>query len=132
MHWANDYVGIPFKWHASDRDGCSCWGLIRLVAKDIWGRELPRHDEMGRRAENGEMSPVPYMDGFYEIDVKDAAEGDLLHMWAIYKRRKLPMHVGLVVEPGKVLHIEEGHGSVIVDYRKQPMNRRVIGAYRFA
>jgi len=72
------------------------------------------------------------MEGFAPIDLTDAKEGDLLHMWALYKSRKLPLHVGMVVEPGKVLHIEEGCGSVIVDYRKQPMNRRVIGAYRFA
>lgn len=132
MSWANDYVGIPFRWHGSDRSGCSCWGLVRLVASDIWGRQLPRHDEIEIGAEKGEASPQPYMEGFTPIDLKDAKEGDLLHMWALYKSRKLPLHVGMVVEPGKVLHIEEGCGSVIVDYRKQPMNRRVIGAYRFA
>lgn len=132
MSWANDYVGIPFKWLGYDRDGCSCWGLVRMVAKEQFNLDLPKYDEIEARAQKGEGSPNPYFCQGYSIPLKAAKGGDLLHMWALYKSRKLPLHVGMVVEPGKVLHIEEGCGSVIVDYRKQPMNRRVIGAYRFA
>jgi probable lipoprotein NlpC len=131
MSWSNEYVGIPFKWHGRDRDGCSCWGLVQLVYKEVYGRDLSSHMDIERRAEKGQGSPQPYMDDFQTIATDAAEPGDLLHLWAYYRKHKLPLHVGLVVEKGKVLHIEEGCGSVIVDYRKYPMRSRIIGAYTY-
>jgi len=41
-----------------------------------------------------------------------------------------PRHVGVVVSPGLVLHIERGAGSLIEDYRSMRLRRRVLGFYR--
>jgi len=130
--WWNDYIGIPFKWHGSDRDGCSCWGLVRLVARDVFGKTLPSHDDIESRAAEGRGAPQPYFSAGQPVDLTGVREGDILHMWATYKGKRLPLHVGIITEPGKVLHIEEGTGSIVEDYTRTRCAWRVIGAYRLA
>lgn len=29
--WWNEYVGLPFADKGRTREGCDCWGLVRLV-----------------------------------------------------------------------------------------------------
>lgn len=131
MHWANEYVGIPFKWLGTDRNGCSCWGLICLIVEEIYGKTLPRHDSIERQAIKGEADPEPYGFDGWEIPLAEATEGDILHMFSYYKGNRLPLHAGMVVEPGKVLHVQQGSTSVIESYKRPPLCNMIIGAYRF-
>ena len=39
--WWNKYVGIPYAPGMSSRDGCDCWGLVRLVYREEFGTLLP-------------------------------------------------------------------------------------------
>lgn len=134
MHWANDYVGIPFAWNGYARDGCGCWGLCVLVEREIFGRDLPRHDDFNRQVSAGnELDPTLWETGtkLAKIPVEDAGEGDLLHMWGVYRNRKIPLHVGVMTGPMAVLHIEEGTGAIVDDLTKPRSAWRPIQAYQF-
>ena len=43
MHgeWARQYVGLEFSDHGDTRDGCNCWGLVRLVHREQCARDIP-------------------------------------------------------------------------------------------
>ena len=42
MSWANDYVGIPWRWRGrSKRTGVDCYGIVRLVYQDKLKIVLP-------------------------------------------------------------------------------------------
>lgn len=51
---AGTYVGIPYADHRSDRSGCDCWGLVRLVYRERAGVVLPAYaGDYGDEADTG-------------------------------------------------------------------------------
>lgn len=128
--WANKYIGIPFKWHGDTVEGCSCWGLVCLVQREVFGRVLPRHDEIETRAETGDASPLPFMGLGKSVPIDEVIPGDVLHMYGVCNKKLVPLHAGTIVKSGKVLHIEEGTNAIIEDYRSKRCAWRIIGAYR--
>lgn len=130
-NWWNNYVGIPFKWNGSTREGASCWGLVCLVYKEVYKIKLPRHDEMESQIERGMGSFADFASTGVQVDLADVRAGDVLHMWGFYKGKRRATHCGIVTEPGFVLHAEEVIGSCISRYRgDNRFLQRVIGAYR--
>jgi lipoprotein Spr len=124
MKWSNDYVGIPFLKHGYTRDGCSCWGLVRLVMMEQFDTFLPRHDQVINNTFEGKglasadqqfascpSTPVPF---------GEERAGDVLQMWSIMYNQRVPLHIGVIVEKGKVLHIEDAVGAIVEDYVKSP------------
>lgn len=128
--WWNDYVGIPFKWHGYDRSGVSCWGLVRLVQSEVFGKRLPRHDEDETQVMGGTGCPDPYFREGRPIAASEARSGDIVHLWGITNGRRTPTHCGVITEPGYVLHAEDGVGSCISRMQDPRFFRRVIGVYR--
>ncbi len=103
-NWWNNYVGIPFKWNGSTREGASCGGLVCLVS-DFAATGV-------------------------QVNLADVRAGDVLHMWGFYKGKRRATHCGVVTEPGFVLHAEEVVGSCISRYKgDNRFLQRVIGAY---
>lgn len=37
----NKYIGIPYKEYARGPDSYDCWGLVRVVASEVFNHELP-------------------------------------------------------------------------------------------
>lgn len=121
------YIGIPYKWKGYDLDGCDCWGLVWLVEKEVFGNRLERHDELTL-----DDDPQCWGDRFKKINLGEEQPGDVMHMWGVSSVGvKSPHHVGVIIEKGKVLHIEKGTDSIVEDYNKSPRAKwRVINAYR--
>jgi len=122
--WADAYIGIPYLRHGYDRQGADCWGLLCMVMAEVFGHALPRHDVWLDRASYegaAEWTPVP---------LGDVEPGDVLHMWGIHDGARVPLHCGVIVEPGLVLHTEGPAGSIIEDYRRKRAAWRPIKAVR--
>ena len=127
--WVNSYIGLPFQEHGRDRDGVDCWGLVRLVLADQFGTRLPSYADgydstedaadIGRliRGEMGPWRPVP---------PGQEQAGDVVLMRLLNQ----PMHVGVVVAPNWMLHIEDGIDACLEPYDGAKWRRRVLGLYR--
>lgn len=126
--WWNNYVGIPFKWLGNTREGCSCWGLVQLVLKEVFHKDIPRMEELERQAMQGSVHTAPYQD--LGLKVEAVQSGDVVHMLGAYPEGILPLHCGIVTKPGYVLHVETDSTSIIEHYMRQPLQKRVLGFYR--
>lgn len=128
--WASRYVGLPFVSGGRDRRGVDCWGLVRLAYADVAGILLPSHDTV---AAEDLHKVLRLIDRALQIPpwstlVPRGAEKALDVV--VMTDRKLPAHVGLIVEPGMVLHAQEASMSAIMRLDDQIIGRRVVGIYR--
>lgn len=150
--WADDYTGLPWKNGGRDRAGLDCWGLVRLVAAERFGATLPAYDETVWREEkrrrdqcesNAELGAfirgerLKNWTTAWEAASAAAGEplggpegaraGDVI----LIRNLGAGIHMGIVVAPGHMLHIEEGIEAVCVPYDVAGTARRVIGFYRW-
>lgn len=125
------YVGLPWKEKGRSPDGFDCWGLLAFVYAQELEVDLPSyHDRYVTTADrkalaaliNGELGPWEEIKSGHEqaFDVVLMREGGD------------PRHVGLVVEPGRLLHIERDCDSVIARYRAGSFRHRIVGFYRYS
>lgn len=124
------FVGLPWLDKGRDRAGVDCWGLLCLVFRELRGIELPSYAEAyvtsaDRRALAvliaGELDPWEEI----SAGVEQMFDGVLM------REGRFVQHVGIVVVPGMMLHVERGSASVIERYRSGMFAHRVVGFYRF-
>lgn len=129
--WAEGYIGIPYKALGRDRDGCDCWGLLAMVWREQFGRELPDYNNerwtTGANAQTVGSGAQEYASQFDAVPMgqEDMGDGILLRM------RGHPLHVGLVLQRGTMLHTHESADSCIESYDRFSWKNRVIGIYRY-
>lgn len=128
--WVSDYIGLPFETHGRSRKGCDCWGLVRLVLEERFGQRLPcygdMYDSTKAAAQIGRI--VDLEKRFWqEIPAGKEKLGDVI----VLRARGQPMHVGLVIGGGKMLHVVEGADSVFEPYDGFKWKNRVTGFYRY-
>jgi len=133
MHWSSEYIGTPFEWEGCTIQGLSCWGLVCLVLEDQCGIKLPRNNEIELTVKDtAELDTAAYIvPQAQKIKLSEVKEFDVLQMWGIYKGVKLPLHCGIIIDKRKVLHVEAGTDTAIMDYTARANAWRVIGAFRY-
>ena len=124
-----DYVGLPFAPRGRGRDGVDCWGLVCLVYAELLARPLPSYDDRYTSLDAAERAHRDALIGegraqFQPVEVERAFD------LALFASGDLMAHIGLVVEPGRMLHIRRGSHSVIEDYRRPAWARRLLGFWR--
>lgn len=124
----NRYVGIPWRQHGRDTQGCDCWGLVRLVYAEQLGLELPSYagdyvdtqerEVLSRLIEDG-RDAGPWR------EVEKASPGDVL----LFRVGALTTHVGLAMSRGRMLHAHRDQSKVerIADPKWRD---RYLGAWR--
>lgn len=133
------YYGIPFVDRGLTRDGCDCWGLARLCILEQTGIKLPEYPEIGAGANLQKLRAITAAaEGpeWIEIAAGDERAFDLVLLKGQLehegRKHSRPIHVGCVVAPGTLIHIEAGSEVSVVDYRAHPrMKHRVTGFYRY-
>jgi hypothetical protein len=136
--WAGVYVGIPFRDHGRDREGCDCWGLVRLVIAERTGVALPcyatDYDTETDAVGVGHCVTAARVSGVW-----DAVEGapqpfDLAEMFSVLRARNgfayPPLHVGVVIAPGWLLHTEVVTGALLVRLDERGLGKRIAGYWR--
>lgn len=132
--WAAPYVGLPYLERGRTRAGADCWGLVALVQAEVFRRPVPAYD--GLHWPSGAPRSVTEAVGAFaraeaavtydQIPDGEEIEGDII----LLRLRGQPLHVGVVLLDGKMLHTEEDEGSAIESYRGTLFGNRIIGFYR--
>jgi cell wall-associated NlpC family hydrolase len=129
--WVNRFTDIPFRYAGRDFNGCDCWGLFQLVAREQFGIELPPYRGVSWNPEGDDAAvardAARHADRFTKVDPSDARAGDGL----LLRVMGMPMHVGVVVCPGWMLHVETRCDSVLEQYDAMHWKNRVLGIYRY-
>lgn len=128
--WVGHYIGLPFKEHGRDRSGIDCWGLVRLVMGEQFGVSLPSYaTHYDSTTREDQLAPLIEEERKWWIPVEAGKEqlGDVV----VLRMRGQPIHVGLVIETGRMLHAEVGIGSVLDSYKSARWHLRVTGFYRY-
>lgn len=134
--WVKDYVGIPFVDGGVSHEEADCWGLLSMVLSEQYGVEVddfeprpiysrdPANLEAVEAYGRMQMESGQWIRG--SLALTKPGDGILLRIAG------LPMHVGIVVGNGWMLHTEEGVSSCMERYTSPLWNRRVLGVYRHA
>lgn len=129
--WSNEFIKIPFQEHGRSEKGADCWGLICVVFLKKLGISLPSLLNY-KDCKDRMMIPLIIMkeaSNWYEVQQGEEKPYDVL----VFKILGVPMHVGLVVSKGIMLHCEKGSGTYITEYyREIDWFKRLVGIYRYA
>ena len=139
--WTLNYIGIPFAEHGRDHEGCDCWGLYRLVMMEQFGWDLPSLGETYASVFDGGLVGESIRENgtitedWQEIGFGLEQLGDVVLMSGLYQQNgrwhKANMHVGLVMAPGIMLHVEKGIDAALGLYKSdRRLKNRVKGLWR--
>ena len=131
--WVSAYVGLPFKEGGRHRDGLDCYGLLRLVINERFAGAVPEYEGIAYLPGEDMSLLAALMDErirlWRPIAIGEEQPGD----GVLLRVMGLPIHVGVVVAPGFMLHIEKNCDSVLERFTAgSRWERRVLGFYRHA
>lgn len=121
------YIHIPYKSHGRDFDGCDCYGLVRLVLKEEFGKELPDFWDY-TSAEDGTSVQEIILEGtpLVNAERKEKPEiGDIV----LFTFRGYTSHMGLYVGNNMILHVIKNIDSCCVPINSGMLKGRIEGFY---
>lgn len=123
------YVGIPWAEQACGLAACNCWGLVRLIYRERRGIELPSYsDRIASAADAAEIDALiaDLRPDWDEIPAGAETAFDLV----LLRRGRFISHVGMAIEPGRLIHVSSDHPARVERYRAALFRRRVDGFFR--
>jgi cell wall-associated NlpC family hydrolase len=127
--WVADYIGIPYEEHGRTSVGCDCWGLVRLVLFERFGKILPSLTKEYEAVDPGVTARlVDQTRALVNAQmVTDPLPGDI----AVMRSGPHPSaHVGIVVRGGYLLHTDRGVASHVDRLDSPRIANRLEGFYR--
>lgn len=124
------FVGIPYLDRGRSIVGLDCYGLVRLVFRELRGLELPSYVE--RYVSAADRAAIASLIAG-ELDPWDeiAPGGEMPFDAVLIRELDAVSHIGLVVTPGMMLHVAAGETSRIERYRSGALKHRVAGFFRY-
>jgi len=129
MNWVNQYIGAPFKDHGRDPSGWDCWGLVWWCLQQHFNTIVPSYTEEYDSAlarKSIAKAITTHRKEWYEVSRE--RPGDVL----LLRMSGAPIHVGLCIGGGLMLHVLAETGTVAEPYNEPHNNIRIIGAFRYA
>ena len=126
--WAGKYVGIPFVDKGRDKNGCDCYGLLRLIYLNEFDLDLPlyldRYDSTTDRDQIKRAVKADLFENWVQIQTPRAGDGVLLRIMG------QPIHVGVMFSQFAFLHTEKGINCCTQRVDGPRWQKRVLGTYR--
>lgn len=136
--YVGNYIGAPYKDAGEPPKSFNCWQLFAHIQRCERGLALPDYDGpvwSGRAGlEAMHEAAEAFAQRFIEIATgvewragrRVECEGDAI----LLRLSGAPIHIGLVVAQGWMLHINKGIDACVESYRDPHWTHRVIGFYR--
>lgn len=127
--WVAPYVGLPFQDHGRG-PAYDCWGLVKMVLREHYAIQAPDFGDLYEDSHDRVGIPTAFNVGPVEDwrRVDFPQEGDVV----ILRVKGRPMHCGLVVGSGYMLHAHPENGSCLEPFDSHRWTRRIDGFYRHA
>lgn len=127
----NDYIGVPFREDGVSPDtGWNCWALVCYVAWHEFGIAYPSYSERySTPLDHDELTDLIGTEcrtTWTEVPAGQEQGGDVI----ILRMRGGPLHAGLVIRRGRMLHVHTGIETTNEDYTRPLWNRRIDGFFR--
>lgn len=113
MREAESWLGTPYKFGGTERDGVDCSGFVARVYKDALGISLPRNSRAQR-----DFCPW--------ADVSALYPGDLLFFSSDTERNQVT-HVGIFVGDNQMIHASSSRGVIVTDITTAYYKRNYMG-----
>jgi cell wall-associated NlpC family hydrolase len=126
---ASKYIRIPYLDKGRSFEGCDCFGLVILIYRNEFNRELA--DVMYATAEDRETIAKLIDVNAPTIDaqpVREPEEGDLVLM----RNAGAASHIGIYLEGGLCLHTSRKYGTCCERIDGPRLKWRIAGYYRVA
>lgn len=127
--WVADYIGIPFLARGRTRAGLDCYGLVRLVLAEQFGKDLPAHADGYESMDDRALLALLIDAKRPTINARPVSKvesGDLV----LIRYCGFPCHIGLYVGDGLLLHVESGRNTVLEPLTSTHLSTRIEGFYR--
>jgi cell wall-associated NlpC family hydrolase len=130
--WASDYVGLPYSVGGRSREGVDCWGLYELIFNEQSGRTIPSYDGPVWGGEGATSREIALACAAFASRFSPVQPGEEQVFDGIIMRLAgHPLHVGMVIEPGWMIHSIRGADSCIERYRPSMVwENRIAGFHR--
>jgi cell wall-associated NlpC family hydrolase len=115
----DQYLGVPYKWGGTTRQGMDCSGFARAVFRETYGVELPRTAEQ------------MYALGQPLDDRAELQPGDLVFFRNTDEGPGVS-HVGVYLDDGRFAHTSRTSGSAIASLETPYFRQRYAGARRIS
>lgn len=127
--WVDGYVGVPFLEFGRSDQGWDCWGLVHVLAARHFGYGVPSYaDDYSSADDRAELAALIAGELGPWRPAESHRAGDVVLMRLLGR----PCHVGLVIAPGWMIHVERGIDTMVDRYDGDRWGRRVVGVFRHA
>lgn len=128
--WQSKYNRIPFAEKGRTEHGADCWGLACLVYKNELGIELPDYLDVYETTNDREaLSEIIASESAEHWDHPKRGEEQPFDI-IILDMRGVPMHVGIIIRKGFMIHCARGIGTTIESYDTLRWKHKVRGFAR--
>lgn len=124
-------VGIPYLLGGRDVPrGLDCWGLVVAIYRDAFGVPLQRWDGIDTSSPDGALTATYTITrasaDWIEVENGRERPGDVV----LLRRFGLPMHVAVVLGPGRMIHSDAPGGVTLARYDGATWAHRIVCFYR--
>jgi cell wall-associated NlpC family hydrolase len=127
--WVKNYIGIPFVSNGRAKEGCDCYGLVRLALRNEYGIELPALSDDYENALNIKETSRLFTEQL-PVLAAEKLEGPEEKAVVIITEHGSPCHLGLCAGDGHILHTTVKTGAVCQRVTHPDLRGRIGGYYR--
>lgn len=127
MMWLTEYLSIPFLSGGRDKNGCDCYGLVRLILMEQYGIILPEFNLYPNALNHNNIENIiererPLLTG-------ELQENPAPGLVVLFKTKGFKAHLGFMLTNKDVIHTTAGTGVVIDNINSPKVKNKIEGYY---